>query len=772
MIKIKEKRLGYRKEGMISMKGMKKLRKMLTIMLVVALSLSQADISAFAAGTGSDAAHANSGVSTSGSGGGSGGSSIVLSYTGGYKISFVYVGKDKYHPQKDMEKTALYADKTPYGMVGAAKIKDTKVPTTFTDGNGKYTGMYGIAPIYFVNDNGSYGEYGASVNSKGEFKLGYVDNAVNNRVVTKDDIKSAYSKALKAYPGTKMGDSNNSSAIWGAFTLKGTGYNMNGTETIGDMSSIMTCIDRNALEKNPTKYANTINQNKIVMSTILNVMIDKYSTNSKIKSILNEYGKEALDSDGEKEFVLLIEPMFTIRRSGKCYLVSATSYELACSCNSTDSEKLKDWPIRTANYEAWRTGNTKKAKYPYNTKYGRANAIPSYGAGYVISNLSSKGPNGRIFSTENTKLPEALVTKVSYAGWMDHKQGEEYRRSVGFISGSSREAWDDDDYKWGFGCLASTDYVPVVAKDAVQASTSVSLITGDTSQQSVPIMNAAYQGDPNKLQDKVDEESMELLKTIEKLLKSGKAPAKDTVARMIYDSFSLNSNESVKLSNKKGEEKDWKSLSSSEKAKCQKIAMTLFGGYNSSSSSLTTEANINKIKYLYLYYSAMSNLNSTKTDSKLAFTTGLANQRKYGELAFIQYSKAGQVNSGSLVSSVASSKDTSISAIAGATNGSITMPTLADEASEAYIEGEVTEGILVTGNGTGLDIINKTGERVYASERNSISKVAGSSSKSSTTNDKEYYIKPIATYSATLQLDPSSEIVTEEFNNKGGVKII
>lgn len=100
------------------------------------------------------------------------------------------------------------------------------------------------------------------------------------------------------------------------------------------------------------------------------------------------------------------------------------------------------------------------------------------------------------------------------------------------------------------------------------------------------------------------------------------------------------------------------------------------------------------------------------------------------------------------------------------------MPTLADEASEAYIEGEVTEGILVTGNGTGLDIINKTSEKVYASERNSISKVASSSSKSSATNDKEYYIKPIATYSATLQLDPSSEIVTEEFNNKGGVKII
>lgn len=408
------------------------IQRLIAMLLTIIMLVGNSSLTALA---GPDISSGSNGITHRPGNGNTNGKSLPGSVHingGGWKISVLRMDKGTYDPS-DIGNLDLPIYNTT-GDKGATPISlnGTDVPSYYKGG------LYGIGSIYFTDSDWSTNaEYSATT----DLDFGRQPNALKGKKITKNNIENAVKNA-------GVTDATVANDIWSAF---GTDKQTRIFGVIREFNDFLKMsADENRTEEKTKR-------NEDVLNTILQLVIDKYGSNSAI-------GKEikALKENSSEEYCINIEAMghINIDGIGNAYVTPAA---WAMAAFNIKPNQYVTYGTFTEMMSNIKSENTEFTSYMSTHFTGlKRNGIwtSHIGSGLGGTNPDTSNP---MASREGIFYKSVFIGPVSIGS-----DGEAVRAKI-------------TDYKAGFGILASSDFLEQVPDHSVKSASSSITILGQKS---------------------------------------------------------------------------------------------------------------------------------------------------------------------------------------------------------------------------------------------------------------------------------------------------
>ena len=423
----------------------KRLQRLIATLLMITLVFGNSSLTALAS-SGADADTRGDAIKS-----GTGTSNNITDlhrYGGGFKISILALELDTYAP-KDRGDLPIYTNKKEAQQPDVGKtpisINGNKVLDNHKEG------VYGLFPIYLVGGWNDKNEF-AIDNS---MNFGFREGAINNKEITKDNLKLAVAK--DNIKGKSVADD-----IYNAFNQTNV---FSDTEDINKWLKLTPVTDNNSTEEQRQR-------NSDVLNTILNLTMILYGENTEAGKYIKGLQEGNMK---EHEVVLLIESLghINVTGLGSGYL-SPSNFIFGASKMSP-----KEY-VNFANYADMRKAVSKQGGWnsDFNKKYG----LYAGTGGYILGQAKYNNLGKLVYSTaigkalggnnidisDPIKYKESLYGRVIYNGPLSWSQdGQLIRSNTGG--------------RYGHGTLASSDFLEQVPDHSVKSASSSITILGQKS---------------------------------------------------------------------------------------------------------------------------------------------------------------------------------------------------------------------------------------------------------------------------------------------------
>lgn len=429
-----------------------RMQRILSLLLVVVMIFSNGSLTALAAG----GAHLN--TDTTGinpqptyPGGGSGERSTVQLSGGGFKISIVSLPQQKYEPT-DLKINPYY------GLKGKTAISVNG--TSVIDNHSK--GLYGISPIYLVDDIWNTNTELAIDTS---LKVDLRKDAIKGKRITSDNLKAAASKS-------NISDNSIYKDIYKAFHQTNI---LTGTEDINNSLRMVSVNDKNSSDT-------SIQRNKDIINTILNLTISLYSKNGSMVKYLKGLQENNMQSGGT-ELLILIEPLGVVKTAGTLCYVTPANYILATTkLSASKYTSLSGYNEIMGEIDRQGNKDGHCSLVDFNGKWEKNYGLYSGTGSHILGTSKEYRRNEYVYTSAigggqmgghdgdasaPLKYRESLASKVLFTG--------PYRWTNGTIERASTTLGDK--MSMGGGFLASSDFIESTPTSKIkEASVSVSIL--------------------------------------------------------------------------------------------------------------------------------------------------------------------------------------------------------------------------------------------------------------------------------------------------------